>query len=100
MDSKLDNIFENEGYQSWIGTLYHETCSFYEYNNKGAVATATALRAKWPGVKQINAGEAMQFYPQKFFELYRDSVVPTVTGAVDKDQWILKSGVPYSPGPM
>lgn len=100
MDSQLDDIFEPEGYQSWIGTLYHETCSFYEYNNKGVAATNSAMRVKWPGVKQLSPVEAAQFYPQTFFELYKDPKVAGVNGLVDKDLWIVASGVPYSSGPL
>ena len=91
MDSKIDNIFEAEGYHIWETKEFHKTCSFYEYNNKGYLANALAMRVKWPDVKHINANEAVNYYPARFFEL---------TNRLGKDQWILASNVPYSHGPM
>lgn len=92
MDSNIDGIFSPEGYSSWLGSFFQSTCTFNEYNNKGAGA-ATNQRVKWPGVKTINKAQAADFYPQKFYA-FRNG---TISG---NDSWISASGIPYSAGPM
>ncbi|CAK8531666.1 unnamed protein product [Lathyrus sativus] len=86
MDSVIDDIFLPVGYEAWPGNVFTDTCTYFEYNNKGPGAD-TKARVKWPHVKTLTADEAAAFYPGKFLQ-------------VSGTPWMTNSGVPCSLGPM
>ncbi|XP_058727938.1 pectinesterase/pectinesterase inhibitor-like [Vicia villosa] len=88
LDSIIDDVFLPEGYEAWVGNKFTDTCTYFEYNNKGPCAD-TKARVKWPHVKSITAAEAAAFYPGKFF-----------AAAGSGNTWMTNSGTPCSLGPM
>ncbi|CAH8283650.1 unnamed protein product [Eruca vesicaria subsp. sativa] len=66
----------------WNGDFALSTLYYAEYNNTGAGSNTTA-RVTWPGYRVINSTDAANF---------------TVTGLFLEDDWIWKTGVPYTNG--
>lgn len=88
LDSLIDGFFNPKGYLDWEGKAFHQTCSAFEYNNKGPGAD-TSKRVTWPGVKVLSGADAAAYYPYQFYE---------IKNATDKDTFISAAGVPYNPG--
>ncbi|XVF28284.1 hypothetical protein REPUB_Repub15cG0016700 [Reevesia pubescens] len=82
MQSQIDDIIAPEGYLPWYGNFALDTLWYAEFANRGPGAVQTQ-RVKWKGVKKISQTEAQQFTPGTFLR---------------GDDWIPKSGVPYTPG--
>ncbi|CAJ1963353.1 unnamed protein product [Sphenostylis stenocarpa] len=89
MDSRIDDVIAPEGYEAFTGHKNTNTCTYYEYNNRGP-GSDTSRRVQWPGFKVLSSSEASQFYPSKFFD---------VANSADGDKWIVDTGIPYYPGP-
>ncbi|XP_021806187.1 putative pectinesterase/pectinesterase inhibitor 28 [Prunus avium] len=82
MHSQIDEAIQPEGWIEWAGSMFHKTCFFGEYGNRGPRADM-AQRVKWPSIKKLTANQAATFTPAKLFE---------------GDRWIKPSGVPYVSG--
>ncbi|KAK8698064.1 hypothetical protein V6N13_114195 [Hibiscus sabdariffa] len=81
METYIDDMVHPEGWTSWESNSGTQTCTYLEFNNRGAGA-ATDKRVKWPGVKILTKEEADKYVPPKFFAI--------------GDAWIKETGIPYS----
>ncbi|XP_023515122.1 probable pectinesterase/pectinesterase inhibitor 21 [Cucurbita pepo subsp. pepo] len=84
MGSEIDDLIQPEGWLPWMGDFGLNTLFYAEFQNKGPGADLTN-RVKWKGIKTLTPQQAADFTPKIF---------------IDGDDWILNTGVPYSPGMM
>lgn len=84
MQSHIDDIIAPEGWLPWNGNFGLDTLVYSEYNNRGPGAD-TSKRVKWKGLKTFNEEHAKLYSPHDFLHA---------------DEWISRSGVPYTPGMM
>ncbi|XP_020868832.1 probable pectinesterase/pectinesterase inhibitor 7 [Arabidopsis lyrata subsp. lyrata] len=82
MQSYIDGFVEPVGWREWNGDFALSTLYYAEYNNTGP-GSNTTNRVTWPGYHVINSTDAANF---------------TVTGLFIEDDWIWKTGVPYTSG--
>ena len=82
MESYIDGFVEPVGWREWNGDFALSTLYYAEYNNTGP-GSNTTNRVTWPGYHVINSTDAANF---------------TVTGLFLEDDWIWKTGVPYTSG--
>ncbi|KAL0697239.1 hypothetical protein Bca4012_053361 [Brassica carinata] len=80
MQSYIDGFVEPVGWREWNGDFALSTLYYAEYNNTGP-GSNTTTRVTWPGYHVINSTDAANF---------------TVTGLFLEDDWIWKTGVPYT----
>ncbi|KAH1046374.1 hypothetical protein J1N35_037158 [Gossypium stocksii] len=84
MQSHIDDIIAPEGWLPWNGNFALDTLVYSEFNNRGPGAD-TSKRVKWRGLKTFNEEHAKLYTPHDFLHA---------------DEWISRSGVPYTPGMM
>ena len=82
MQSFLDGLINPAGWQIWNGDFALSTLYYAEYDNRGP-GSNTANRVTWPGYHAINATDAANF---------------TVSNFLLGDQWLPRTGVPYTGG--
>ncbi|CDY65861.1 BnaCnng48920D [Brassica napus] len=82
MQSYIDGFVEPVGWREWNGDFALSTLYYAEYNNTGP-GSNTTTRVTWPGYHVANSTDAANF---------------TVTGLFLEDDWIWKTGVPYTSG--
>ncbi|KAH9730537.1 putative pectinesterase/pectinesterase inhibitor 7 [Citrus sinensis] len=82
MQSFLDGLINPAGWQIWTGDFALSTLYYAEYDNRGP-GSNTANRVTWPGYHAINATDAANF---------------TVSNFLLGDQWLPRTGVPYTGG--
>ncbi|CAA6662030.1 unnamed protein product [Spirodela intermedia] len=82
MESFLDQLIDPAGWSPWDGDFALSTLFYAEFRNTGAGA-GTAGRVKWPGLRVINATDALNF---------------TVANFIDGDKWLPSTGVSYLSG--
>nr|GLL31972.1 pectinesterase-like [Ipomoea trifida] len=82
MSSFIDGFIAPEGWSPWQGNFALDTCWYAEYGNRGPGANL-ASRVKWAGYKRnISPEIAKQFSPSVYLR---------------GDEWIKRTGVPYTP---
>ncbi|XP_038875879.1 LOW QUALITY PROTEIN: pectinesterase-like [Benincasa hispida] len=60
METTLGDFIQPDGYMPWSGNFALETCSYFEYGNRGPGAN-TNRRVRWKGVRVIGRNEALQY---------------------------------------
>lgn len=80
--SQIDDLIQPEGWLPWNGDFALNTCFYSEFENRGA-GSSLAKRVKWRGVKNMTVERAHKFTVEQF---------------IRGSPWIIKSGVPFTPG--
>ncbi|KAH7524766.1 hypothetical protein FEM48_Zijuj06G0154100 [Ziziphus jujuba var. spinosa] len=80
MQSFMDKLINPAGWRQWNANL--STIYYAEYNNTGP-GSNTSMRVTWPGYHAIGATEAANF---------------TVSNFLLGDNWLPRTGVPYTGG--
>lgn len=85
MQSNIDGFIQPAGWFPWSGTIYLDTLYYAEWQNRGP-GSNTSQRVTWKGIeKKMSQQIADRWLAQSVY----------VT-----DDWVKKTGVPYSPGMM
>ncbi|KAF3447228.1 hypothetical protein FNV43_RR12408 [Rhamnella rubrinervis] len=82
MQSFMDGLIESAGWSVWNGDFALSTLYYAEYNNTGP-GSNTSMRVTWPGYHVIGASDAANF---------------TVSNFLLGDNWLPRTGVPYTGG--
>ncbi|CAA6662031.1 unnamed protein product [Spirodela intermedia] len=82
MQSFLDQLINPAGWLPWDGDFALSTLFYAEFRNTGPGAGTTG-RVKWPGLRVINATDALNF---------------TVANFIVGDKWLPTTGVSYLSG--
>ncbi|XP_039050853.1 pectinesterase-like [Hibiscus syriacus] len=81
MQSQIDDIIQPEGYIPTHGKRGLDTSYYVEFDNRGPGAK-TDGRAKWDGIKQLDATAIKKFTPTIYIE---------------SETWVPKTGIPCIP---
>ncbi|XP_031498228.1 putative pectinesterase/pectinesterase inhibitor 28 [Nymphaea colorata] len=82
MQSWMDDIVQPAGWKEWMGDFGLSTLFYAEFDNRGPGSKLDG-RVKWAGVRTLTAADAAAYAPDAIFQ---------------DNEWIKKSGVPYTGG--
>jgi len=83
MQSELGDLIRPEGWMTWAGASYHQTCEFYEFANRGPGSITSKRSEEFKHFKVLNAGEAAKYTPDQFLSGF---------------QWLKNTGAPFQLG--
>jgi pectinesterase len=83
MQSELGDLIRPEGWMTWAGASYHQTCEFYEFANRGPGSITSKRSEEFKHFKVLNAGEAAKYTPGQFLFGF---------------QWLKNTGAPFQLG--
>jgi len=83
MQSELGDLIRPEGWMTWAGASYHQTCEFYEFANRGPGSITSKRSEEFKHFKVLNAGKAAKYTPGQFLFGF---------------QWLKNTGAPFQLG--
>ncbi|KAL2486672.1 Pectinesterase 4 [Abeliophyllum distichum] len=83
MQSELGDLIRPEGWMTWAGENFHQTCQYYEFANRGPGSITNRRSKEFKRFRVLNAGEAAKYTPGQFLSGF---------------QWLKHTGAPFQLG--
>ncbi|KAL2486671.1 Pectinesterase 4 [Abeliophyllum distichum] len=83
MQSELGDLIRPEGWMTWAGENYHQTCQYYEFANHGPGSITNRRSKEFKHFTVLNAREAAKYTPGQFLSGF---------------QWLKNTGAPFQLG--